>query len=66
MATNNGDDRITVSISTAARLADESESTIRREIQAGNLRSVKMRNKPLVLVESLQKRLKVPPRKGGR
>jgi len=45
-----------------ARLADVSESTIRREIEAGNLVSVRLRGKPLVLRESLEKALE-PPRK---
>jgi excisionase family DNA binding protein len=65
--TNNGDDRITVSIGEAARIAGVSPTTIRRELSDGRLLAVRMRGKPLVLFESLQKRLRVPPRsKGGR
>jgi hypothetical protein len=56
------DDRFAVSIREAARLADVMESTIRREIEAGNLVSAKLRNKPLVLRESLERALK-PPKK---
>jgi excisionase family DNA binding protein len=60
------DDRIALSILEAARLASVSPTTIRRELEDGKLLSVRMRGKPLVLRESLEKRLRVPPRKGGR
>jgi len=56
------DDRIAVLISEAAKLADVSPSTIRREVEAGNLVAVKMRGKPLILTEWLRQALS-PPRK---
>jgi hypothetical protein len=55
------DDRIAVSIKEAAR-PDCSPITIRREIERGNLLAVRLRNKALVLRETLERALR-PPKK---
>jgi excisionase family DNA binding protein len=52
------DDRNAVSIREAARLADVSPITIRREIERGVLVDVRLRGKRLVLRESLERALK--------